>query len=147
MDFHSVRSPKLNSPRGVPESNGRAVISALRTLQSKIREMELSKSEIQTPQRIQSPRSVNSVGTDSECSAVHRAAQLGQLAQLSPRSSQSSKGYERSAALEAELSQVLAAVYKPKYLAENSIKTFVKNNLKNQKVKKYLFLKSFNKNV
>ena len=107
MDFHSVRSPKLNSPRGVPESNGRAVISALRTLQSKIREMELSKSEIQTPQRIQSPRSVNSVGTDSECSAVHRAAQLGQLAQLSPRSSQSSKGYERSAALEAELSQVL----------------------------------------
>merc|ERR1712131_29648 len=33
----------LTSPRGLPESNGRAVISALRTLQNKIRDMEMAK--------------------------------------------------------------------------------------------------------
>lgn len=33
----------LTSPRGLPESNGRAVISALKTLQNKIRDMEMAK--------------------------------------------------------------------------------------------------------
>jgi hypothetical protein len=33
----------LTSPRGLPESNGRAVISALKTLQNKIRDMEMTK--------------------------------------------------------------------------------------------------------
>ena len=143
MDFHMVHgSPSLNSPRGVPESNGRAVISALRTLQSKIREMELKKGGNGgvTPNRIQSPRSVqsNSIETDSESTTFHRATVRMASPRLmtsprvtsprvttprvtsprvtsprvtsprlySPRLSYSSKGYERSAELEAELSQV-----------------------------------------
>jgi len=97
----------LNSPRGVPESNGRAVISALRTLQSKIREMESSKTaspEITPRSETTMTRKyarANSIGTDSESvSNLH-----GLLAHANDGSSKSGKTFERSAALEAELSQ------------------------------------------
>ena len=57
MDFHTPgRSPTLNSPRGLPESNGRAVISALRALQNKMKEMELNKTNENMSQRMLTPK-------------------------------------------------------------------------------------------
>jgi len=100
MDFRTFSSPGLNSPRGaVPETNGRAVVDALRSLQSKIREMEKSKANFETPRGIRA----NSIGTDSESVTMTRKISKPEPKFVdSPRSTTS----ERSASiLEAELTQ------------------------------------------
>lgn len=46
----------MNSPRGIPESNGRAVISALRSLQGKIKSMERERSQSNASSTVTTPR-------------------------------------------------------------------------------------------
>ena len=59
------------SPRGLQESNGRAVISALKTLQDKIRTMERQKLS-------ETPRSVEQ-GTNTPREMVRKVAKEGCL--------------------------------------------------------------------
>ena len=56
MSQLGLRSPSISSPRGIPESNGRAVISALRSLQGKIKSMERERSQSNVSSTVTTPR-------------------------------------------------------------------------------------------